>query len=136
MTVVHALVLGVLQGLAEFLPISSSAHLTLAPWLFGWPDPGLAFGVALHGGALGAVLWFSRAEWARLVVAGVRVLVQRGARTAEEKRAVFLVIATIPGGIGGLLLGELAESTFRSPTLIAAALIVMGVLLWIVDRMV
>jgi undecaprenyl-diphosphatase len=136
MTVFQAVVLGVLQGLAEFLPISSSAHLTLAPWLFGWPDPGLAFDVALHVGTLAAVLWFFRAEWVRLVAAGLRVIVHRGARTAEEKRAVFLVIATIPGGIGGLLLGDLAESTFRSPSLIAVALIVMGVLLWVVDRMV
>ena len=136
MTVFQAIVLGVLQGLAEFLPISSSAHLTLAPWLFGWPDPGLAFDVALHVGTLGAVLWYFRAEWVRLVAAGVRVIIQRGARTVEERRAVFLVIATIPGGIGGLLLGDLAEGAFRSPTLIAVSLIVMGFLLWVVDRMV
>jgi undecaprenyl-diphosphatase len=136
MTVFQAIVLGVLQGLAEFLPISSSAHLTLAPWLFGWPDPGLAFDVALHVGTLAAVLWYFRAEWVRLVGAGLRVIVQRGARTAEERRAIFLVIATIPGAVGGLLLSDLAESAFRSPALIAGALIVMGVLLWLVDRMV
>src|SRR3954464_2775574 len=120
MTVLQPLVLGIVQGLGEFLPISSSAHLVLTPWLFGWPDPGLAFDVALHVGTLAAVLWFFRVEWIRLVAAGARVLVRRKARRAEEKRAVFLVIATIPGGIGGLLLGELAEPTFRSPTLIAA----------------
>ena len=136
MTVFQAIVLGILQGLAEFLPISSSAHLTLAPWLFGWPDPGLAFDVALHVGTLAAVLWFFRREWVRLVAAGVRVIVQRGIRTVEERRAVFLLLATIPGGIGGLLLSDLAESTFRSPALIATTLIVMGILLWAVDRMV
>src|SRR5919107_4004623 len=129
MTVFQAVVLGLVQGLAEFLPISSSAHLVLTPWIFGWSDPGLAFDVVLHVGTLAAVLWFFRAEWVRIAAAGLRVIVQRSARTAEEKRAVFLLIATIPGGIGGLLLGELAESTFRSPALIAAALIVMGVLL-------
>lgn len=136
MTVFQAIVLGVLQGLAEFLPISSSAHLTLAPWLFGWPDPGLAFDVALHVGTLAAVLWFFRREWFRLAAAGLRVVAQRGARTAEERRAIFLLLATIPGGIGGLALGDLAASTFRSPALIATALIVMGVLLWAVDRLV
>ena len=136
MTVFQAVVLGILQGLAEFLPISSSAHLALAPWLFGWPDPGLAFDVALHVGTLLAVLWFFRREWVRLAAAAARVVAQRGARTPEERRAVYLVIATIPGGIGGLLLNDLAESTFRSPGLIAGALIAMGLALWVVDRMV
>jgi len=136
MTVFQAVVLGTLQGLAEFLPISSSAHLALAPWLFGWPDPGLAFDVALHVGTLLAVLWFFRREWVRLAGAALRVVAQRGARTAEERRAIYLVIATIPGGIGGLLLNDLAESTFRSPGLIAGALIAMGFALWIVDRIV
>jgi undecaprenyl-diphosphatase len=134
MTVFQAIVLGVLQGLAEFLPISSSAHLTLAPWLFGWPDPGLAFDVALHVGTLAAVLWFFRREWVQLVAAGLRIVRQRGVRTAEERRALFLVIATIPGGLAGLLLSDLAETVFRSPLLIATTLIVVGVLLWIVDR--
>jgi undecaprenyl-diphosphatase len=134
MNIFQAAVLGVLQGLSEFLPISSSAHLTLAPWLFGWPDPGLAFDVALHVGTLAAVLWYFRREWARLVAAGWRVVLQRGARTDEERRAIFLVIATIPGGIGGLLLADYAESAFRSPSLIAVMLIAMGLLLWAVDR--
>jgi undecaprenyl-diphosphatase len=136
MTVLQAIVLGALQGFSEFLPISSSAHLTLAPWLFGWPDPGLSFDVALHVGTLFAVLWYFRAEWARLLVAALRVLRQRSARTAEERRAVYLVIATIPGGIGGLLLNDLAETAFRSPSLIAGTLVGMGALLWLVDRMV
>ena len=136
MTVFQAIVLGTLQGLSEFLPISSSAHLTLAPWLFGWPDPGLAFDVALHVGTLAAVLWFFRKEWARLAIAATQVVVQRGVRTVEQRRAVFLVLATIPGGIGGLLLNDLAESAFRSPALIAGTLIGMGILLWLVDRLV
>ena len=135
MNIFQAAILGVLQGLAEFLPISSSAHLALAPWLFGWQDPGLSFDVALHLGTLVAVLWYFRHEWARLVAAAWRIVVQRGARTVEERRVIYLVIATIPGGIGGLLLNKYAESAFRSPALIAAALIVLGVLLWVVDRM-
>src|SRR5512133_450471 len=125
MTVFQAVVLGVLQGLSEFLPISSSAHLTLAPWLFGWPDPGLAFDVALHVGTLAAVLWFFRREWANLIAAAWRIVVQRGAHTVEERRVIYLAIATIPGGVGGLLLGGYAESAFRSPALIGCTLIGM-----------
>ena len=67
MTSFQALVLGLIQGLTEFLPVSSSAHLSLAPWLFGWQDPGLAFDVALHFGTLVAVIWYFRAEWGKLI---------------------------------------------------------------------
>ena len=134
MTVWQAIVLGVLQGLAEFLPISSSAHLALTPWILGWDSPGLAFDVALHIGTLGAVLWFFRAQWAALVRAGWRIVVTRRIATEEERRVLFLVIATIPGGIGGLLLAEYAETIFRTPALIATTLIIMGVILWAVDR--
>jgi len=74
MTPLQATVLGILQGLSEFLPISSSAHLTLAPWLFGWEDPGLAFDVALHFGTLLAVLWYFRAEWLQLIKAAFGII--------------------------------------------------------------
>jgi len=134
MTVFQALVLGILQGLAEFLPISSSAHLALAPWLFHWPDPGLGFDVALHFGTLLAVLWYFRSEWAALIGALVLVIGQRGVRTIEERRALFLIVATIPGGIVGLALEKQAESAFRDPRLIAVALIVLGIILWAVDK--
>jgi undecaprenyl-diphosphatase len=134
MTIFQAIVLGVLQGLAEFLPISSSAHLSLAPWVFGWRDPGLAFDVALHLGTLAAVLWYFREEWARLITAGLSVLRRRRIETEEERRLLYLVIATIPGAAGGLLLEDLAETTFRTPALTATALIIAGVLLWAADR--
>ncbi len=129
----QAFVLGTIQGLAEFLPISSSAHLALAPRLLGWPEPGLAFDVALHVGSLAALLVYFRAEWIALVRAALQVVVARRADTVEQKRAVFLVVATIPGAIAGLLLEKKAETVFRAPALIAVALIVMGALLWIVD---
>jgi len=134
MTTFQALVLGIIQGLAEFLPISSSAHLALAPWLFRWPDPGLSFDVALHVGTLLAVLWYFRAEWAKLVRAAGALVTGPRLDTVEKKRVLFLIIATIPGGIGGLLLESRAEHAFRSPALIAGALILMGLLLWLVDR--
>jgi undecaprenyl-diphosphatase len=136
MTIFQSLVLGLIQGLTEFLPVSSSAHLSLAPYLFGWQDPGLSFDVALHFGTLIAVLWFFRKEWAKLIGAAVSIITTRKVDTVEKKRVVFLIIATIPGAIGGLLLEKKAETAFRAPALTAIALIVMGIILWIVDRVV
>lgn len=134
MTIVQALVLGILQGLAEFLPVSSSAHLALAPWFLHWPDPGLAFDVGLHFGTLVAVLWYFRAEWLALLRALIRIARQRGVQTVEERRALFLIVATLPGAIAGLALEKQAEGMFRDVRLIALALIVMGMVLWWADR--
>jgi undecaprenyl-diphosphatase len=133
-TVFQALVLGIIQGLSEFLPISSSAHLALAPWILHWRDPGLAFDVALHFGTLVAVLWYFRAEWIALLLAARDIVVRRRVETERERRVLFLILATIPGAIAGLALEKQAESTFRDPRLVAIALIVMGVLLWALDR--
>jgi undecaprenyl-diphosphatase len=136
MTPLQAIALGIIQGLSEFLPISSSAHLALAPWLFGWEDPGLAFDVALHFGTLIAVLWYFRMEWAALVRAAFGILTSGRIETPEKRRVIYLIIATIPGAIGGYLLQSQAASTFRSPQLIGVTLIVMGVVLWLVDKLV
>ena len=134
MTVFQAIVLGVLHGLAEFLPISSSAHLALAPWAFGWQDPGLAFDVALHLGTLVTVLWYFRKEWGALILSSITILKQRRVSTPDEWRVVFLIIGTIPAAIAGLLLEETAETAFRAPALMATTLMVMGVILWSADR--
>ena len=134
MTVFQAMVLGILQGLAEFLPISSSAHLALAPWVFGWPEPGLAVDVALHLGTLVAVLVYFRDEWMRLLAAAFEFARTRRIESVGQRRVLYLIVATIPGAIAGVLLNDYAESTFRSPALIASALAVMGVVLWLVDR--
>jgi undecaprenyl-diphosphatase len=133
-TIFQAIVLGLVQGLTEFLPISSSAHLSLTPFLLGWEAPGLAFDVALHSGTLIAVLWFFRKEWIQLVHAAAGIVRTRSVNTVEEKRVVFLILATIPGAIGGLLLEEKAETVFRAPVITAIALIVMGIILWAADR--
>jgi undecaprenyl-diphosphatase len=133
-TVLQAFVLGVLQGLSEFLPISSSAHLTLVPWLFHWRDPGLAFDVALHFGTLIAVLWYFGAEWASLIGAAASIVVHRRIETDEERRVIFLIVATIPGAIAGLALENYAETAFRDPRLVATVLIIMGIVLWWVDK--
>ena len=136
MTPLQAIALGIIQGLSEFLPISSSAHLTLAPWLFGWEDPGLAFDVALHFGTLLAVLWYFRMEWIQLVKAAFGIITTGRVETPEKRRVIYLIVATIPGAIGGFLLQSRAESAFRSPQIIAIALIVMGLALWLVDKLV
>jgi len=134
MTVFQAVILGLVQGLAEFLPISSSAHLVLTPWVFGWSDPGLSFDVALHVGTLIAVLWYFRAEWVKLTQSAIALVRTRRADTEEKRRFLYLVVATIPAAVGGVLLEDYAETTFRSPALMAVTLMVMGVVLWAVDR--
>jgi undecaprenyl-diphosphatase len=136
LTLLQALVLGVVQGLTEFLPISSSGHLVLTPWLFGWGDHGLSFDVALHLGTLIAVVWYFNQQWKLLAGAALSIVRNRRVQTPEERRVIFLLIATVPGAIGGLLLEDLAETTFRSAALIATNLIVFGMLLWLVDRIV
>lgn len=134
LTLWQAVVLGTLQGLAEFLPISSSAHLSLAPWAFGWNEPGLAFDVALHLGTLVALIGFFWAEWISLARAALNVATTRRVETIAEKRVVFIGIATVPAAIFGLLLEKQAETVFRAPALTATALIIMGALLWWADR--
>jgi undecaprenyl-diphosphatase len=136
MTPLQAIALGIIQGLSEFLPISSSAHLTLAPWLLGWEDPGLAFDVALHLGTLIAVLWYFRMEWLALIKAAFGILTTGRIETPEKRRVIYLIVATIPGAIGGFLLQSRAETAFRDPQLIAIALIVMGIVLWLADKLV
>lgn len=134
MTVFQAVILGIIQGLAEFLPISSSAHLALTPWLLGWEAPGLAFDVALHLGTLVAVLWYFRAEWVTLAISAFNLLRTRRVETPEDRRVIYLVVATIPAVIAGLLLEEYAETIFRAPIVTALALITLGLILWGVDR--
>jgi undecaprenyl-diphosphatase len=123
----HATVLGTLQGLTEFLPVSSSAHLTLAPWFFGWSDPGLAFDVALHLGSLVALLLYYRREWF-MIIGGAVSGDRRGRRLLG-----LLIAASVPGAILGFLFEKEAETVFRSPLLIATTLAVMGLALWICD---
>jgi undecaprenyl-diphosphatase len=135
MTLVEAIVLGLVQGLTEFLPVSSSAHLALAPWLLGWEDPGLAFDVALHLGTLVAVAWYFRHDWIALARSALRLARMRRVETASDRRLLHLVAATIPAGVAGVLLKDHAETVFRHPAVMASALIALGIILWAVDRM-
>ena len=129
MTTVQAVILGLVQGLGEFLPISSSAHLVLVPWLFGWQDPGLTFDIALHIGTLVAVVLYFRKDWWQLILKGFTDL-----RSTEGRLFWYLAAASVPGAIAGYLLEKKAETIFRAPLLIAAMLIVMGILLYWADR--
>lgn len=129
----QAFVLGTIQGLTEFLPVSSSAHLSLAPWVFGWQPAGLAFDVSLHIGTLVALIWYFRAEWAKVIRGALTLLKHRRPVDDGSRMALFIGIATVPAGLAGLLLEDLAETVFRAPIITAIALIVMGALLWMVD---
>ena len=129
MTILQAVILGLAQGLGEFLPISSSAHLVLIPWLFGWTDPGLTFDVALHIGTLVAVVIYFWKDWWQLILKGFTDI-----RSVKGRLFWYLVVATVPGAIGGFLLEKKAETIFRSPILIALMLIGMGILLYWADR--
>jgi undecaprenyl-diphosphatase len=137
-TLGQALVMGIVQGLTEFLPISSSGHLIIVPYLFGWTDPfitSLAFSVMLHLGTLLALLVYFRADWVRLVPAGLAAIRDRSFRNDPDRRLAWLLIAaTIPAAIAGFLLSDLAETTFREVGLVAVTLVVGAVILWLADR--
>jgi len=132
MTIFQAIIFGLVQGLTEFLPISSTAHLILLPWFMGWPDPGLAFDVALHLGTLVALLVYFRAEWLVMIASAFGIL--RG-RTQEPnaKMTMLIVGATIPGAAAGALLEHKVEDAFRSPQLIAVMLITMALVLVVAE---
>jgi undecaprenyl-diphosphatase len=147
MPLYQAIVLAIVQGLTEFLPISSTAHLWLVPWLLGWKDPGLTFDVALHAGTLVAVLayfWRYWVEMARMAVglgAGGAALPDAGtARHSahtdlrQNPRLLwYLVIATIPAALAGWRFEHAAEEQLRSPIIIGTALLVIGLFMWAGD---
>jgi undecaprenyl-diphosphatase len=135
---VQALVMGIVQGLTEFLPISSSGHLIIVPYLLGWTDPfitSLAFSVMLHIGTLAALLVYFRADWLRLVPAGFAAIRDRSFRADPDRRLAWLLVAaTIPAAIAGFLLNDLVETAFREVGLVAVTLVVGAIILWLADR--
>lgn len=131
--ILQALVLGVVQGLTELLPISSSAHLNLIPWIFNWEIPA-SFDVALHFGTLLAIVIFFFKDWLKLIEGGYKQVVKKE-KSFEGKMFWYLVIATIPGGAIGFLLDHfVGDSLGKMPLVIASALIVMGIILYFVDK--
>jgi undecaprenyl-diphosphatase len=119
----QAVVLGIVQGLTEFLPVSSSGHLILVPHVFGWPDQGQAFDAVMHIGTLAALIAYFRRELVELVTGAL-----------SRRVALILIVATIPAGLAGLLFGKAIEANLRSPLLIAATTAFWGIVMWIADR--
>ena len=132
MDLLHIIVLALVQGLTEFLPISSSAHLILLPRLLEWSDQGLAFDVALHVGTLSAVVLYFRKELRSMLHAWLRSLAGHG-QTPDSRLAWAVGLGTIPVGVAGLLLADFIEVQLRSPLVIAATTIIFGALLWWAD---
>jgi undecaprenyl-diphosphatase len=132
MDIVQSIILGIVQGLGEFLPISSTAHLVLVPFFTGWEDPGLSFDVALHAGTLIAVLLFFWSDWLDIF----RTFFDKNFSSEKYKRNILplIVAATIPGALIGYFLEDLAASIFRSPWIIAFSLSFFGFVLYIFDK--
>ena len=129
-----AIILGIVQGIGEFLPISSSAHLILVPYLFGWEQSGMAFDIALHFGTLMAVLVVFFREWWTLFMGAVK-RITKGKESFDNKMFWYLVLATVPGAVIGFLLDDIVENVFRTKIwLIATALAIMGILIYLGDR--
>ena len=134
LVVLKAIILGIVQGIGEFLPISSSAHLILVPFLFGWESHSMAFDVALHFGTLLSVLVIFFRDWWDLFMGAVKK-VTKGKSSFENKMFWYLVIATIPGALLGFLLENVVENIFRTKIwLIALALAIMGILIYLGDK--
>lgn len=129
---IHAIVLAIVQGLSEFLPISSSGHLILVPSLLGWPDQGLPFDVALHIGTLVAVIAYFRVQLLQMARAWFGSLTGRGL-TPDGRLAWCVLLGTIPVGIAGLVFGDEIERTLRDPLFVAAMLAGFGILMWLAD---
>ena len=139
-TIIQSIILGIVQGLTEFLPVSSSGHLNLIPWIFNWNTPQFmsefegSFDVALHIGTLLAIVIFFFKDWIKLIVGGYKQAVKKE-KSSEGKMFWYLVLATIPGGILGLLADKFLEEYLKTAyLLIAIVLIVMGIILYIVDK--
>jgi undecaprenyl-diphosphatase len=132
MTIFQAIIYGLVQGIGEFLPISSSGHLVLLPYFFHWQDPGLAFDVALHFGTLIALLAFYWKEWLAIVGA----LFNKNWFDSKYPRffILYLVFATLPGAAAGFFLGNYAEGALRNPLFIAFNLSFFGLLLYLIDK--
>lgn len=136
MPLYQAIILAIVQGLTEFLPVSSTAHLAIIPVLLHWKDPGLAFDVALHAGTLAAVIVYFFQDWVQVIANGLGFS-YRGSKPDENSRKLlwFLIVGTIPVGIAGKLLKHYAEGPWRTLYVIGVMMIVVGILMAIGDRL-
>jgi undecaprenyl-diphosphatase len=136
--ILRAIVLGIVQGLTEFIPVSSSGHLILVPALFKWPDQGLAFDVGLHVGTLAALLVYFARDWERLLLAGLRDVLSHGPKVQawsfDGRFLLSLALGTVPAGIAGVLFGDWIEANVRQAWVVALALAGAGAVMWLADR--
>jgi undecaprenyl-diphosphatase len=132
----HAIILGIIQGLTEFLPVSSSAHLALIPWLLGWNDQGLSFDIALHVGTVLAVIVYFFRDWVQVIAGGFGISIGSDPAIRRNPKLLWLlVLGSIPAGIAGLLVKDLAENVWRNNQyLIGTMLILVGLFMWWADR--
>ena len=133
MSIFQAVLLGIVQGLTEFLPVSSSGHLNIIPWFFGWTTIPESFDVALHAGTLLALLIYFFKDWIQLLK-GAYLSVFKKEKNIDGKIFWYLVMATIPSGLIGYLLDKYFEEILTKPIVIAISLIVMGIILYFVDK--
>ncbi len=135
---VQAVIMGIVQGLTEFLPISSSGHLIIVPFLFGWDDPfitSLNFSVMLNIGTLAALLIYFARDWARLVPAGLATIRDRSFRgDPDRKLAWLLLVASIPAALAGFLFSGFFETAVRGVGVVAVMLVVGAAIMWAADR--
>ena len=138
MTILHAIILGIVQGLTEFLPISSSGHLNVFPWLFKWEMLSEGMDVALHIGTLLALIIFFFKDWVVLIKGGYNQTIKRQ-QSIEGRMFWYIVLATIPAGILSLILDKIADKIIgdninTQMVIIAFTLIIMGIILYVVDK--
>jgi undecaprenyl-diphosphatase len=135
MSVWQAVILAIVQGVTEFLPISSSAHLALAPWLLGWKDQGLAFDIALHFGTLLAVVAYFFRDWIQIIAQGFGFSLGHDPELKRNPKLLWMIVAgTIPIGLAGLAFKEHAETHWRNPNIIGGMLIGVALLMWVGER--
>ncbi len=137
MIIVEAVILGIIQGFTEFLPISSSAHLIVIPWMFGWQGTlvdSLNFDVALHAGTLVAIVAYFWKDWLDLLISFFSGMREGTWRTGEGRLVWYIVLATLPAGILGVKYEHVVEESFRNPLLIAISLVTVSIIIWAADR--
>ena len=135
MPLLHVIILAIVQGITEFLPISSSAHLALAPWLLGWRDQGLVFDIALHLGTLLAVLLYFGRAWIQILAQGFGLSFGNDPQLKRNRRILwYLTAATIPVAVLGALFEHTVETAFRNPMVIGTMLIVVGLVMLLAER--
>ncbi len=136
MPLYQVIVLALIQSVTEFLPISSTAHLALAPWLLGGKDPGLTFDIALHLGTLAAIILYFLRDWLQIIAEGLGLHNTQDPEITRNPRLLWLIaVATIPVGAAGYIFNKQAEGAWRNPYVMGVMLIVVGIFMWVAERM-